>query len=258
MEIRTKISLNLFMWAIMPIILFTLVGVAIPYFIGETDVKTNPDKRTDWVTTLLTNNIKFQTVGSVSMPHTYTRMNVYCPIKNLFPDTNCKDVILYHTRDNDKYILTLYTNSDMPIEMDSLYYDDGEWIGFNMQNGKEVRLGKMVGTPNLNETIIDISGTYINAYTILTFGIVLICLGIILWEWCIPNGFGMFLLWTLLFFIAVCITLLIDSIRGVRIASPYLPETVAILFIASEISVVFTVFNQLYAKSQYEAVDEKY
>lgn len=257
MGIKTKISLNLFLWALMPIILFSLVAIAVPYFIGTADLKTNYDKNTDWVTTILTNNIKFQTVDSVSMPYTYTRMNIYCSIKNLFPDTNCKDVILYHTRNKDKYILTLYTNSDMPIAMDSLYYDNGEWIGFNMQNGKEIRLGKMVGSPNLNETIVDISGTYINVYTILTLGILLICLVFLLCEWYIPNGFGVFLFWILLSFIGGCIGLLIDSFRGVRVASPYLPEIIALLFIVSEISVVFMAFNQLYAKSKHEMDDEK-
>lgn len=85
----------------------------------------------------------------------------------------------------------------------------------------------------------------------------MICLGFLLWKWCIPNGFGMFLFWMLLLFIAVCLVLLIDSFRGIRVASPYLPEIIATLFIISEISVVFTVFNQLYAKPKQRIDDEK-
>lgn len=257
MEIKTKISLNLFMWVLMPVILFAFVGVAIPYVIRMIDVKTDSDKRTDWVIALLNSDIKMQKADSISLPLEYGVLLHQGSVKHLFPDLQCKELELSHSSDEHRIFLMLYTKSNVPIIVDSLYYDNGEWIGFNMQNGKEVRLGKMVGTPRLNETIVDISGTYINAYAILTLGVVLICLGFLLWKWCIPNGFGMFLLWTLLFFITVCVVLLIDSFRGVRVASPYLPEIIATLFIASEISVVFTAFNQLYAKTKQETNDGK-
>lgn len=245
------------MWALVPLILFSLMAVAVPYFNGNVDVKTDSDKRTDWVIALLNSNIKMQKADSISLPLRYGVLLHQGSVKHLFPDLQCKELELSHSSNEHRIFLMLYTKSNVPIIVDSLYYNNGEWIGLNMQNGKEVRLGKMVGTPNLNEAIVDISGTYINAYAILTLGFVLICLGFLLWKWCIPNGLGMFLLWTLLFFIAVCIILLIDSFRGIHVASPYLPEIITTLFIASEISVVFTAFNQLYAKTKHETNDEK-
>lgn len=257
MEIKTKISLNLFLWALMPMILFTFVGVAIPYFIGKIDAKTNSDKNSDWIIPLLNSDIEMHNADSTLLPLEYGVLLHQGSVKHLFPDLQCEDLELSHSGNEHRIFLMLYTKSNVPIIVDSLYYNNGEWIGFNMQNGKEVRLGKIVGTPNLNENIVDISATYINAYAILTFGITLICLGFLLWKWCIPNGFEMFLFWMLLLFIAVCLVLLIDSFRGIRVASPYLPEIIATLFIISEISVVFTVFNQLYAKPKQRIDDEK-
>ena len=249
MERANQTSYNIFIWALMPIILFSLASVAIPYLIEKIDIQTNSERNSDWVTSILNNDIKFQEVDSISMPHTFSRMNIYCPVKHLFPTVKCKNIILYHTKGMDKYILTIYTNANMPIAIDSLNYNHGEWIGFNMQNGREVKLGKMIGSPNLNENIMDIPSTYINVLSILTLGIMLVCLGVLLWEWYIPNNFGKFIFFLLICFSGICIGLLIDSFRGIRVQSAFMPEIVSLLFTISEIAIIFSVFNIIHQRN---------
>lgn len=252
-----KTSFNMFLWALMPIILFSLVAVAIPYFTEKTDSQITSDKDTDWITLILHNEIEMHKADSVSLPLDYGKLLHQGSVKHLFPDLKCKDLSLSHGNGKHEIFLIIYTNSSIPIIVDSLYYKNGEWIGFNMQNGKEVSLGKMIGSPNLNETIMDVPATYINVYSILTLGIMLICLCLLLWEWLIPNDFGKFLFLLYLCFAILCIGLLIDNFREIRIASPYMPETVITLFIISEMAVILTVFNSFYAKNQIESQNEQ-
>lgn len=238
----------------MPIILFSLVGVAVPYLIEKTEIPTVSDKETDWVSTILHNEIEIHKADSVSLPLGYGKLLHQGSVKHLFPDLQCKDLSLSHGNGKNGNFLILYTNSSIPIIVDSLYYKNGEWIGFNMQNGREVKLGKMIGSPNLNGNIMDIPSTYINVFSILTLGIILVCLGLLLWKWHIPNNFGKFIFFLLISFSGICIGLLIDSFRGIRIQSAFMPEIVSILFIISEITIVFSVFNSIH---QREFLNEK-
>ena len=232
----------------MPIILFSLTSVAIPYFIEKTDIQITSDKETDWLTTILHNDIEMHNADSVLLPLGYGMLLHQGSVKHLFPDLQCKDLSLSHGNGKHGVFLILYTNSSIPIIVDSLYSMNGEWIGFNMQNGRKVRLGKMIGSPNLNENIMDVPSTYINVFSILTLGIILVCLGLLLWEWYIPNGFGKFIFFLLICFSGICVGLLIDSIRGLRVQPAFMPEIVSLLFIISEIAIIFSVFNIIHQR----------
>lgn len=233
MDTSDKSSLNIFMWALMPLILFSLMAVAIPYFIGKVDVKTDSDKRTDWSIALLNSDIKMQKADSISLPLGYGVLLHQGSVKHLFPDLQCKELELSHSSNEHRIFLMLYTKSNVPIIVDSLYYDNGEWIGFNMQNGKEVRLGKMVGTPNLNENIIDVPATYINAYILLTLGIILLCL-LIRFLNIYPHADTITILTLIFCFMVFSVFVCYQG----AFMPEYFIEAITILFIISEFAVI--------------------
>ena len=228
-----KTSLNIFLWALMPIILFSLVGVAVPYLIEKTEIPTVSDKETDWVSTILHNEIEMHKADSVSLPLGYGKLLHQGSVKHLFPDLQCMDLSLSHGNSEHCIFLILYTNNSIPVIVDSLYYKNGGWVGFNMQNGKEIRLGKMIGSPNLNENIIDVPATYINAYIILTLGIILLCL-LIGFIAAYPHADTITILTLIIGFIVFGVFVCYQG----SFMPEYFIEAMTILFTISEISVI--------------------
>lgn len=183
---KKSASIYLSIGLIFPIILYVIAAIAIPYFIKVGDIATEYDENTSWQTLFRSNDqIKFEPIDSISYFGSQTKdeykssqMGYAADVTHLFPDYNAKKITL---------ISDLYFKHQLQIWADngSIYYvqpkanKHNKWIGIvqtsDSTNVGSIVLGRIIGTTNINQRPLDISGTYLNVYLILTTCILFIC-----------------------------------------------------------------------------------
>ncbi len=171
---------------VFPIILYVIVAIAIPYFIKVGDMATEYDENTSWQTIFRSNDqIKFEPIDSISYFGPQTKdeykaceMDYAADITDLFPDYKAKKITLISDL-NFKHQIQIWANNGSIYYVQPKANKHNKWIGIvqtsDSTNVGNVVLGRIIGTTNINQRPLDISGTYLNVYLILTICILLIC-----------------------------------------------------------------------------------
>lgn len=248
-SVRIYLSIGL----IFPIILYVIAAIAVPYFIKVGDMAIEYDENTSWTTLLRSNDqIKFEPIDSIPYFGSQTKdeyksrqMDYAADITHLFPDYKAKRITLI----SDlvfKHQLLICANNGSIYWVQPKAKKQNKWIGVvqtsDSTNVGNIVLGRIIGITNMNQQPLDISGTYLNVYLILTICILLICY--IIQLHLNPNRIAALTLGCLL---SITVGILANSLWYERcpISYSYIIESIIALFCCSELGVSCTLLTAL-------------
>lgn len=262
---KKSVRIYLFIGLIFPIILYVIAAIAIPYFIKVGDMAIEYDENTSWTTLLRSNDqIKFEPIDSIPYFGTQTKdeyksrqMDYAADITHLFPDYKAKRITLI----SDlvfKHQLHIWANNGSTYWVQPKANKHNKWIGVvqtsDSTNVGSIVLGRIIGITNINQQPLDISGTYLNVYLILTICILLICF--IIQLHLNTNRIAELTLWGLL---SITVGFLAYSLwnKCCPISHSYMIESIIALFCFSELGVFYTLLTALLHDRQKKG-DETY
>lgn len=250
---KKQLPLYLLVGCIIPIILFTTVAVAIPYFIKNMDIPTEYDEDTAWGRIFFTNDkISYVPIDSIEYFGNQSKedfknqgLKYAADITSLFPDYKARKMTVLSDL-GENYAFHIWYDNRSVHYLTGLTYKRGQWIGYissndSIQSSQIINLGRVEGNSySTKEQIIDVSGTYLNGLLILTICILVVCF--ILYVGNHLNN--KWLMWITLVLSGGSIGLLIGNLYGgVRISEAYMIETVIALFCICVFEVVCTLLS---------------
>lgn len=247
---KKQLSLYLLIGCIIPIILFTIVAVAIPYFIKNMDIPTEYDEDTAWGRIFFMNDkISYVPIDSISYLSFQDKElfrkqgQVYgADITRLFTDFNARKITVLSDL-HDTYSLQIWYHNGSVHFLNGLTYKRGQWIGNITSNDsihapQKINLGRVDGNGySTKERIIDVSRTYLNGFLILTICILMVCLTLYTLNR-VENKWG---IWITLGLLGASCGELIYAIFQSIMQNKYLIETIIALFCVSEFSLISTI-----------------
>lgn len=254
---KKQLPLYLLIGCIIPIILFATVVFAVPCFIRNMDMPTEYDKDTAWGRIFFMNDkISYLPIDSIKYLGNQSKeyfknqgLQYAADITSLFADFNARKITVVSDL-GEHYALQIWNNNGSVYYLNSLtYYKRGQWIGYitsndSIQSSQKINLGRVDGSGySTKERIIDVSGTYLNGFLILTICILAICFIIYVSS----NHFdGNWLIWVIILGILLVNLphdLLYDIYGSISISETYMIETIIVLFCICEFGIICTLLS---------------
>lgn len=251
---KKHLPLYLLISCIVTIILFSIVAVAVPYFIKNMDMPTEYEKNTAWGRIFFINDkISYVPIDSIKYL-SYQDKELFknqgqiyaADITTLFTDYKARKITVLSDL-YDRYSLQIWYHNGSVQFLDNLTYKKGKWVGNIASNdsikvSQKINLGRVEGSGySIGERIIDISGTYQNGFLILTACILIICFILHISigtdkEWS---------MWAVLGLLGGTIGLLVRNLlyNDSSISETYIIEAIIALFCICEFGVICTLLS---------------